>query len=112
MHRLWPAARQDGAGERLRLGATVGEAAGEPLGAAEPLGPGEPLAAGDPLAPGEPLTPGEVLTLGAAVTLGRGVGLGTGDRTPPLPRKMALRKIRAKTATVTSTNVDDARSPM
>ncbi|MBA2314702.1 MAG: hypothetical protein H0V87_04875, partial [Chloroflexi bacterium] len=86
----------------------VAAAAAEPEAAAlgEPRGPA--------LALGEPLTPGDALVdpAGDADTLASGVDVAAGASTPPLPRRRALRRISAKTPTVTATNTREARSSM
>ena len=92
----------DGDGETL--GAADGDGATESDGATEPDGAADPEGAAEPDAPAD--GDGETSTDGD----GSSVGDGIGRKVPPLPSNRPLSRIKAKTASVTITKIDDARS--
>jgi len=98
----------DGDGETL--GPADDDGATEPDGAIEPDGATEPDGAADPEGAAEPDAPadgdGETSTDGD----GSSVGDGIGRKVPPLPSNRPLSRIKAKTASVTITKIDEARS--
>ena len=80
------------------------------LGATETLGAADVLGATETAGVADAPTLGAADAGAVATGVGRGVGDGIGVRTPPFPRKIALRKMTANTATAAMTRTCEALS--